>query len=110
MLVGIYSMEKNIMEVINSFHIDKAHEGRKNKQRVIEVEVARVEKQEKERRKKSHQSRKPRRVTFEYEGTPNEYVGQNSSNEVITPSHKTNKQEKCKIAIPRDDSIHIDYK
>jgi hypothetical protein len=41
--VGIYSTEKNIMEFINAFHIDKAQEGRKKKQKVIEVEAARVD-------------------------------------------------------------------
>ena len=40
MLVGIYSTERNIMEVISSFHIDKAQEGRKKKKRVTEVEAA----------------------------------------------------------------------
>jgi hypothetical protein len=42
MLVGIYSTEKNIMDVINAFHIEKTQEGRKNKQKVMEVEAARV--------------------------------------------------------------------
>jgi hypothetical protein len=31
MLVGICSIDKNVMEVINVFHIDKAQEGRKKK-------------------------------------------------------------------------------
>jgi hypothetical protein len=99
MLVGIYSTEKNIMEVINAFHIDKAQEGRKKKQKVTEVEAARVDRQEHERRKKSPHSRNPKKVTFEDEETPNEYFVEISPNQVITPSHKKNKQEKHKRAM-----------
>jgi hypothetical protein len=91
MLVGIYSIDKNIMEVINAFHIDKKKEGRKNKQRATKVEATRVDTHEQERRNKSSHSRKPRRVTFEDMETPNENVTEISANEVLTPSHKKNK-------------------
>jgi len=48
-------------------------------------------------------------VTFEDIETPNENVTEISANEVLTPSHKKNKQKKHKRAMPRDDSIPIDY-
>ena len=53
MLVGIYSTKNDIMDVINSFHIEKTQEGRKKKQKVTEVEHARVDREEHERRKKT---------------------------------------------------------
>ena len=43
MLVGIYSIENDIMDVINTFHIEKTQEGRKKKTKVTEVERARVD-------------------------------------------------------------------
>jgi hypothetical protein len=95
MLVGIYSIENNIMDVINDFHIEKTQEGRKKKQKLLEVEAVRVDIEEHERRKKSPHSRNPKRVTFENEETPNENFVDISPNEVITP-RKKNKQDKCK--------------
>ena len=65
MLVGIYSTENNIMDVINTFHIEKTQEGRKKKQKLTEIEVVRVDREEHERRKKSPHSRNPKKVTFE---------------------------------------------
>jgi hypothetical protein len=65
MLVRIYSTENNIVDVINSFHNENTHEGRKKKQKVTEVEAARVDREEHERRKKIPHSRNPKRVTFE---------------------------------------------
>jgi hypothetical protein len=109
MLVGIYSTENNIMDVINAFHIEKTQEGRKKKHKVTKVEAARVDKGEHERRKKNHHSRNPKRVTFENEETPNEYFVEISPNEVITPSRKRNKKYKCKREIVDDESIPIDY-
>jgi len=109
MLVGIYSTEKNIMEVVNVFHINKEQEGRKKKQRVTKVEDAKVDIEEQERRKKIIHSREVRKVTFEHMETPNEDVVEISANEVITLSHNKNKQEKCKRTMPKDDSIPIDY-
>jgi hypothetical protein len=109
MLVGIYSTENDIMDVINTFHIEKTQEGRKNKQRVMEVEPARVDNEEHERRKKNPHSRNPKRVTFENEETPNEDFVQIDPNEVITPSRKKNKQDKHKRAMVDDESIPIDY-
>jgi hypothetical protein len=73
MLVGIYSTENDIMDVINAFDIEKTQEGRKKKQKVKEVELARVDGEEHERRKTNPHSRNPKRVTFENEETPNEY-------------------------------------
>ena len=72
------------MDVINTFHIEKTQEGRKKKQKVMEVEPARVDKEEHERRKKNLHSRNPKRVTFENEETPNEYFVEIIPNEVIT--------------------------
>jgi hypothetical protein len=89
MLVGIYSIENNIMDVINAFHIEKT-QGRKKKHKVMEVEPARVDREEHERRKEISHSRNPRRVTFENEETPNEDFVEIGPNEVITPSHKKN--------------------
>jgi hypothetical protein len=109
MLVGIYSTKKNIMDVINAFHIEKTQEGRKNKQKVTEVEAARVDREEHERRKKIPHSRNLKKVTFENEETINEYFVEISPNEVITPSRKNNKQDKRKRAMAEDDSIPIDY-
>jgi hypothetical protein len=40
MLVGIYSTENDIMDVINTFHIENTQEGRKKKQKAMEVEPA----------------------------------------------------------------------
>jgi hypothetical protein len=94
MLVGIYSTENDIMDVINTFHIEKTQEGRKKKQKVMEVEPARVDIEEHERRKKNPHSRNPKRVTFENEETPNEDFVEIGPNEVITPSRKKNKQDK----------------
>jgi hypothetical protein len=109
MLVGIYSTENDIMDVINTFHIEKTQEGRKKKQKVMEVEPARVDREEHERRKKNPHSRNPKRVTFENEETPNEDFVEIDPNEVITPSRKKNKQDKCKRAMVDDESIPIDY-
>ena len=64
MLVGIYSSKNDIMDAINTFHIEKKQEGRKKKQKVMEVEPARVDREEHERRKKKPHSRNPKRVTF----------------------------------------------
>ena len=50
------------MDAINAFHIEKTQEGRKKKQKVTEVEPARVDKEEHERRKKNPHSRNPKRV------------------------------------------------
>jgi hypothetical protein len=72
MLLGIYSTENNIMDFINTFNIEKTQEGRKKKQKVIEVEPARVDREEHERRKKNPHSRNPKRVAFENYETPNE--------------------------------------
>jgi hypothetical protein len=71
MLVGIYSTDNDITDVINNFHIEKTQEGRKKKHKVMEVEPTRVDREEHERRKKNHHSRNPKRVTFENEETPN---------------------------------------
>jgi hypothetical protein len=109
MLVGIYSTENNIMDVINAFHIEKTQEGRKKKHKVMEVEPARVDREEHERRKKNPHSRNPKRVTFENEETPNEDFVEIGPNEVITPSRKKNKQDKCKRVMVDDESIPIDY-
>jgi hypothetical protein len=108
MLVGIYSIENNIMDVINAFHIQKTQEGREKKQKVMEVEPARVDKQEHERRKKNPRSRNHKRVTFENEETPNEGFVEIGPNEVIT-LRKNNKQDKHKRAMADDESIPIDY-
>jgi hypothetical protein len=108
MLVGIYSTENNIMDFINAFHIEKTQEGRKKKHKVMEVEPARVDKEEREKRKKNPHSRNPKRVTFENEETPNEYFFEIGLNEVITP-HKKNKQDKRKRVMVDDESIPIDY-
>jgi hypothetical protein len=109
MLVGIYSTENDIMDFINTFHMEKTQEGRKKKQKVMEVEPARVDREEHEIRKKNPYSRNPKRVTFENEETPNEYFVEIGPNEVITPSHKKNKQDKLKRAMIDDESIPIDY-
>jgi hypothetical protein len=109
MLVGIYSTENNIMDAINVFHIKNTQEGRKKKQKVTEVEVARVDIEEHERRKKSHHFRNPERVTFENEETLNEYFVEISPNDVITSSRKKNKQDKSKRVMADDESIPIDY-
>jgi hypothetical protein len=74
MLVGIYSIENDIMDVINAFHIENTQEGRNKKQKVMEVEPARVDREEREITKKNLHSRNPKRVTFENEETPNEYL------------------------------------
>jgi hypothetical protein len=82
------------MDVINAFHIEKTQGGRKKKKKVMEVEPARVDIEEHERRKKNHLSINPKRVTFENEETLNEYFVEIGPNEVITPSRKRNKQDK----------------
>ena len=109
MLVGIYSIENNIMDFINVFHIENTQEGRKNKQKVMEVEAARVDKEEHERRKKNPHSINPKRVTFENEETPNEYFVEITPNEVIAHYRRKNKQDKCKREMDDDESIPIDY-
>jgi hypothetical protein len=109
MLVGIYSTEKKIMDVINAFNIEKTQEGMKKKQKLIEIEAARVEREEHERRKKSLHSINPKKVTFENEETLNEDFVEISPNEIITPSCKKNKLNKHKRAMVDDDSIPIDY-
>ena len=91
MLVGIYSIERNIMEVISSFHIDKAWEGRKNKQRVTKVEVARENREEQQRRNKSYHSRKDKRVTFEDMETPDEVITEINANVVTFVPYKKTK-------------------
>jgi hypothetical protein len=108
MLVGIYSTENNIMDVINAFHIEKTQEGRKKKHKVTKVEPVRADKEEHERRKKNLHSRNPKRVTFENEETPNEDFVENSPNEVITHCKK-NKQDKHKRTIDDDESTPMDY-
>ena len=45
MVVGIYSTENNIMDVINAFHIEKTQEGRKKKHKIMEVEPVRVDRE-----------------------------------------------------------------
>jgi hypothetical protein len=99
MLVGIYSIENDIMDVINTFHNENTQEGRKKKQKVMEVESARVDREEHERRKKNPHSRNPKRVTFEIEETPNEVFVEIDPSEAITPSRKKNKQDKHKRAM-----------
>jgi hypothetical protein len=98
----IYSIENDIMDVINDFHIEKTQEGRKKKQKVMEVEPARIDKEENERRKKNPHSRNPKRVTFENEETPNEDFVEIGPNEVISPSCKKNKQDKHKRVMVDD--------
>jgi hypothetical protein len=71
------------MDVINASHIEKTQEGRKKKQKVTEVEAAKVDREEHERRKKSPHSRNPKRVTFENEETLNESFVEISPNEVV---------------------------
>jgi hypothetical protein len=109
MLVGIYSIENNIMDVINAFHFENTQEGRKKKQKVNVGQPARVDREEYERRKKNLHSRNLKRVTFENEETPIEYFVEISPNEVITPSRKKNKQDKHKRVMDDDDSIPITY-
>jgi hypothetical protein len=110
MLVGIYSTKNDIMDVINTFHIENTQEGRKKKQKAMEVEPARVEREEHERRKKNPHSRNPKRVTFENEETPNEGFVEIDPNEVTnTPSRKNIKQDKCKRPMVDDESIPIVY-
>ena len=75
----------------------------------MEVEPSRVDKEEHERRKKNPHSRNPKRVTFENEETPNEYLVDIGPNEVITPSRKRNKQDKHQREKVDNDSIPIDY-
>jgi hypothetical protein len=110
MLVGIYSTDNNIMDVINTFHIEKTQEGRKMKHKVMKVELARVDREEHEIRKNNPHSRNPKRVTFENEETPIEYFVEIGPNEVTTHFRKKNKQDKCKRAMDDDESIPIDYK
>jgi hypothetical protein len=81
MFVGIYFV----------FHIEKTEEGKKKKNKVMEVELVRVDKEEHERRKTNPHSRNHKRVTYKNDETPNEYFVDISPNEVITPSHKKNK-------------------
>jgi hypothetical protein len=88
LLAGIYSIENNIMDAINSFHIENTQEGRKKKHKVMEVEPARVDREEHKIRNKNPHSRNPKRVTFENEETPNENFVEIGPNEVITPSRK----------------------
>jgi hypothetical protein len=108
-LVEIYSTENNIMDVINTFHIEKTQEENKKKHKVMEVELARVDIEEHERRKKNPHSRNPKRVIFENEETPNEDFFEIGPNKVITPSRKKNKQDKHKRVMDDDESIPIDY-
>jgi hypothetical protein len=108
MLVGIYSTENDIMVVINTFHIENTQEGRKNKKKVMEVELARVDREEHERIKKNPHSRNPKRVIFENEETQNECIVDIDPNEVITP-RKKNKKDKCKKMMVDGESILIDY-
>jgi hypothetical protein len=108
MLVGIYSTNNNIMDVINAFHIEKTQEVRKKKHKVMEVETARVEREEHERRKKNPHSRNPKRVTFENEENLNEDFVEIGPNDVISP-RKKNKQDKCQRVMADDESIPIDY-
>ena len=110
MLVGIYSTERNIMEVISSFHIDKAQERREKKQRVIEVEFAREDREEQQRRNTSHHSRKDKRVTFEDMETPDEDVTEINANDFTSiPQNKTTKQHKPKRGMANDDFIPSYY-
>ena len=89
------------MGFINTFHIEKTQEGRKKKQKVMEVEPARVDREEHERRNKNPHSRN--------EETPNEDFVEIGPNDVITPSCKINKQDKHKRVMVDDESIPIDY-
>jgi hypothetical protein len=100
MLVGIYSIENNTMDVINTFHIEKTQEGRKNKQKVTKVELARVDREEHKRRKTSPHSRNPKRVTFENDETPNEDFVEIIPNEDIAPSRKKNNKINTKEKWP----------
>jgi hypothetical protein len=75
----------------------------------MEVERARAEREEHERRKKNPHSRNPKRVTFENEETPNECFVEIGHNEVITSSRKKNKQDKHKRTMVDEESIPIDY-
>jgi hypothetical protein len=109
MLVGIYSKERTIIEVISSFHIDKTHEGRKNKQRAMEVEDATKNREEQQRQNKSHHSRKDKRVAFEDMETPYEYFVEINANEVTSIPQKNTKQHKHKIGMVNDDFIPSDY-
>ena len=61
----------------------------------MEVELARVYREEHEIRNKNPHSRNPKRVTFDNEETPNEDFVEIGPNEVMTPL-KTNKQDKQK--------------
>ena len=75
----------------------------------MEVEPARLDREEHEIRKKNPHSRNPKRVTFENEENPNEDFVEIGPNEVITHSRKKKKQNKCKRAMVNDESIPIDY-
>ena len=109
MLVGIYSTERNIMEVISSFHIDKAQKGRKKKQRVMKVEAVGENIEEQQIINKSHHSRKDKRVTFEDMKTPDEDVTQINANEVTFIPQKKTKKHKQKRGMANDDFIPSDY-
>ena len=97
------------MEVISSFHIDKAQERREKKQRVTKVEVAGENKEEQQRRNKSHHSKKDKRVTFEDMETPDEDVVEIHANGVTSIPQKKTKQHKCKRGMANDDFIPSDY-
>jgi hypothetical protein len=104
-----YSTENDIMDVINTFPIERTQEARKNKHKVMEVEPARVDKEEHERINKNAHFRNPKRDTFENEETPNEDFFDIDPNELITPSPKKTKLDKRKRAMVDDESILIDY-
>ena len=97
------------MEFISSFHIDKAQEGRKNKQRVTKVESVGENKEEQQRRNTSHHFRKDKRVTFKYMETPYEDAIEINANEVTSIPQKKTKQHKHERVITNDDFIPSDY-
>jgi hypothetical protein len=105
MLMGIYSMEENIMEFIISFVIEKVQEVRKNKQRVAEVQNTRTETYEQQKRFKIKQSNKSRKVTFQLVENPNEDDVDIGANEVTSLAQNKKKQEKHKRNMTNDEEI-----
>ena len=111
MFEGIYYMEGDVMNVINTFHIDKAEE-RRLKQISITHDIAIVQRGDQPRVTKVGQSSKPKHVSFEDVEHETKNYDRISEEEIrnVVKKEKTNQTPKIKMAkevslLPDDEEL-----
>ena len=111
MFEGLYYLEPNVINVINTFHTDKVEE-RRLKQRSIARDIAIVQRGDQPRVTKVGQSSKPKHVSFEDVEHETENYDRISEEEIrtVVQKEKTNQTPKIKMAkgvslLPDDEEL-----